>query len=174
MGLALHLGALGTTVLGGCCLLANRRHAGGVRGVILSLLMVIAMADAAAGAVLLAPIAWSGLLLAAAIASLAAPGRRAGVDERRIARAHGAIGAIVMALLLILMTGSALPAGAVEVAASGHHAGPASALTAAGIVGAAGYAAASVLIRRARRVDRVQQASMGLSVLLMGAALVAG
>ncbi len=171
MGLALHLGALGTTILGGCCLLANRRHAGGVRGLILTLLMVVAMADAAAGAVLLAPIAWSGLLLAGAVVSLAAPGRRAGAGERRVARAHEAIGAIVMAFLLILMT---VPAAAAEVATSGHHGGPASALTATGIVGAVGYAAASILIRRTRRVDRVQQASMGLSVLLMGAAVVAG
>lgn len=164
----LHVWALAPAAIGTCCLAADRRR---VRApeLSVSVLMLVAMADAAYSSVI-APIYWAILLLAAAMALAALRGaRRRGERAPHGDRAmtlHSAFGLIVMAALLVAMTGG----GPTMMSASEHsHGASGSLLSFAIIVAVALYAAASgvAAVRSARWLDRAQYAGMGASAVAM-------
>ncbi len=156
----LHAWAVAPAAVGACCLAADRAR---VRPpeVVASVLMLLAMLDAAAFGVI-APVYWTALLLVAAVAL--AVWRRP--RQRRMPRTptlmtlHTTVGMVVMGALHLGMGG--------HTAAHSH--GPAL----GPVLGAAvlGYAALSVAAgRRMRaRLDRAQIGAMAASVILMGVA----
>ena len=186
----LHAWALAPAVVGTCCLAARRRRVR-VPELAASVLMLIAMLDAARSAPLLQPVWWASLLTIAAIAlaafrrSRATSGRQAArrsvdvsrgsdehsraaaVDTRRMS-VHTTLGMIAMAALLLAM--SAHPGGA------GHaHGVTAGAFVALLVGGSALYALGSALVATTTvsRVDRIQYVAMGATTLFMGLALLA-
>jgi len=223
MGEALHLWALAPATVGACCVAADRGRAR-VPEFAAAALMLLAMADAATGAGLIAPVFWAVLLVAAAMALAALRGTRrgprgeapagGGVGSRvraggprtggvdvaaRVRMPHPsramtlmtALGLIVMAVLMVAMTGHG--GGSVggtlagSVAAHGHGAGlsvlgsgaagaagagAAAAVAMAAVAFAIAYAAASALAaaRTGIRLDRIQYASMAAATGLMALA----
>lgn len=187
MNEALHLWALAPTAVGACCVAADRGRPR-VPELAAAALMLLAMADAATGTAVIAPVYWTGLLLAAAMGLAVLRGSRRVRALRPSARASGAgavsdgvgrghrsaamtamtaVGAVVMALLVLLMGADPAAAGA------GHHHGiGAGGLAVVAVAMAVAYGAGSaVLIARGglRPLDRVQHASMGFAALLMAA-----
>lgn len=162
---ALHLGALGVGAFGACCAVAAPRMLR-LRELVLSILMLVAMADAALGIGMLASVFWCALLAAAAVALMAGVRRASAVH--RAALAHSAVGAIVMALLMLAMGSHPAEAGV----DGGHaHGGAPASLVVPAVAAGVVYALVSfVAPAHARPIARVQQASMGLSTLLMAAA----
>lgn|GEM_PF-1214464 len=229
MGEALHLWALAPATVGACCVAADRGRAR-VPEFAAAALMLLAMADAATGAGLIAPVFWAVLLVAAAMALAALRGTRrgprgeapagGGVGSRvggigsraRVGGSGGgvgvaagvrmphpsramtlmtALGLIVMAVLMVAMTGHGVGSGggtlAGSVAAHGHGAGlsvlgagaaaaggagAAVAVATAAVAFAIAYAAASALAaaRTGIRLDRIQYASMAAATGLMALA----
>lgn len=166
----LHAWALAPAAIGTCCLAADRRR---VRAPELaaSVLMLIAMLDAAVGR-LVAPVLWGALLIAAAmgLAGLRSV-RRADRPRPAIGRAmtvHTTVGLIVMAALLLTM--AAGPASSPTHA----HGMSAGALSIIVLLGVAAYCAASVIaaVRAHSRLDRAQFVAMGLSTAVMGLGLI--
>ncbi len=167
----LHLFALAPATIGLCCLAADRRRARGGE-LATALLMLVAMADAAVTR--LVPVVWwVAMLLAGAIALSAAGGRRRGsgrsADAVRMPMGlHAAAGMVVMAALMLAMTG-----GGVADAAH-HHGASAPALAPVGVALAGAYVLGSVrvAVRARTALDRGQYAAMAASVGLMSLALV--
>ncbi|SBS71947.1 hypothetical protein [uncultured Microbacterium sp.] len=164
----LHLWALAPATLGACCVAADRGRARAPE-LAASVLMVLAMADAATGSRMLAPVLCAALLVVAAMALAAVRGRR------RSAAAHPAPAMSVMTTLgLVVMAALTVAMG---VHGAGHATGHAHGVGAPGLalgvgaVTAAYVGAAGVLaVRGMPRLDRVQYAAMGASTLLMGLA----
>lgn len=164
----LHLWALAPATLGACCVAADRGRARAPE-LAASVLMVLAMADAATGAALIAPVFWAALLVVAAIALAAVRGRR------RAEGTHATPGMTIMTTLgLVVMAALTIAMGA---HGSGHAGGHGHGVGAAGLaVGVGGMTAAYVgasavlAVRGMPRLDRLQYAAMGASTLLMGLA----
>ncbi|WP_336631089.1 MULTISPECIES: hypothetical protein [unclassified Microbacterium] len=180
-----HLMALAPAAIGLCCLAADRRRAR-IGELAASVLMMLAMVDAAVGRVV--PVVWwVVVLLAGAMALAAAHGRprsgpragSAGAGGTTMA-VHAAGGMIVMAVLLLAMAGG-IVSGADAGAGGGHVHGGAGGggagmgVAAFGAILAGVYVVASlIVIARARsRLDRGQYAAMAASAGLMAWSLVA-
>lgn len=165
--MTLHLLALGPAALSLCCLAADRR-ARRAGDVVASVVMIVAMADAAVTG-LIPVVCWAVVLLAAAMA-LAARARARRADAGGALPVHAATGMIVMAALMLAMAGDG---GALVAPPHSHHAPPAPALVAA--ISAAAYVGASVVLARRGRsmLDRAQYAGMAASVALMTLGVVA-
>jgi hypothetical protein len=160
----LHAWAVAPAAVGACCLAADRAR---VRPpeVAASVLMLLAMLDAAVFGVV-APVYWTALLLAAALglAVWRRPRQRRVPPVPAAMTVHTTLGMVVMAGLQIVMGGHA--------AASGHAHGLALAPV---LVGAsAGYAVLSLgaLRRMPAQLDRAQIGAMAASVVLMAVATV--
>ncbi|MDF2579149.1 MAG: hypothetical protein K0S49_728 [Microbacterium sp.] len=174
----LHAGALATTVLSTCCAAAAGPRAR-ARELALALIMLVAMADVVVGWGLLAPVWWAALLVIVAMASAISRARRAASSVARSARAMDALGGILMAALLLVMSSGTVSTG--EHAA--HGVSP-SALVWAVVAASVLFAAASVHMGvtmrmphpvapvRVRVVRRIAPLAMGASVLLMAAVVV--
>lgn len=174
----LHAGAWIATAVSTCCVAASGRRLR-VRESILALTMLLAMSDVVLGWGLLPSVGWAGVLLVAALAcAIAVPGTRSGPSADRSARAMDALGAVLMAGLLTLMSGD------VHASAPGHgaHAASASVLIWAALAASGLFTAASVHMavrmrmpsRVAARVLLLRRAAplaMGASVVLMALTL---
>ncbi|MDF2992765.1 MAG: tRNA-dihydrouridine synthase [Microbacterium sp.] len=160
----LHAWAVAPAAVGACCLAADRAR---VRPpeVVASVLMLVAMLDAAVFGVV-APVGWTALLLTAALGL--AVWRRP--RQRRITRApammtlHTTLGMVVMAALQLGMGGHGASTG------HAHGVGLAPFLLAIAV----GYAGLSVaaIRRMPARLDRAQIGAMAASVVLMAVAAV--
>lgn len=145
-------------------------------GVAVSLLMVVAMADAAFGFALVPPIVWVAVLTLAAMAVGAGASPRRGAAASTPA-AHGslpmmiaeAVGLLAMAALTAVM---ATHGDGVVQAVHGHSHGAGGLLMPFAIVAAvcATGLAATLGVRATAALPRVQFASMALSTALMTAA----
>ncbi len=165
----LHAWALAPAAVGTCCLAAEGRRAR-MPELAASVLMLLAMMDAARPASLVAPVFWTALLLAAALALAALRGpRRAGsagpTSTQSEPTVHTAVGLVVMGALLVGMGHADASAGAHE------HGGPA--LAGVLLVGGTAYAlAAAVAALRAHGLlGRAQHLGMAASTALMSLAL---
>jgi hypothetical protein len=185
MGEILHAGALIATALSTCCVAASRRPR--VRDLALALLMLAAMVDLVAGAHLVAPIWWAAALLIVSLGVVVGPRVRAGDGALRSARAMDALGGVLMAALLVLMSpggeaaASGAPSASAAVTAHAAHggSGPVALLV---VLGALAFGAAAIVMGAAmrmpapgvwrHRVRRAAPISMGLSVALMAAVVV--
>lgn len=170
----LHSWAIAPAAIGACCLAADRGRARWPDAVA-SVLMLLAMLDAALTR-LVAPVYWTVLLLACAMAFAAwRRPRRRGTSTRREdggMTVHAAIGMVAMAGLQLGMMHEPAPTAAS--AAHAHaHGGTGSLLTVLLIGGALAYAALSamLLVRAHRTLDRAQVACMGVSVMIMAVAV---
>jgi len=158
----LHAWAVAPAAIGACCLAADRAR---VRPpeVAASVLMLLAMLDAAVFGVV-APVYWTAVLLAAAVALAAwrRPRQRRAPRVPASMTLHTTLGMVVMAGLQVAMGGHA--------PAHGH--GHGVALAPVVIAAAAGYVLLSLaLLRRmTTRLDRVQIGAMAASVALMAVA----
>lgn len=186
MGEILHAGALVATALSTCCVAASRRPR--VRDLALAVVMLAAMVDIVVGTHLLAPIWWAAALLAVSLGVVAGPRLPAGDGSLRSARAMDALGGVLMAALLVLMSAPAgetaargAPSASAAVTAHATHGGATpvallvvTAALAFGLV-AVGMGAAMRMPARGRwrhRLRRTAPISMGLSVALMAAVFV--
>lgn len=164
----LHAWALAPAAIGTCCLAADWRRVR-VPELAASLVMMIAMLDAAFWRVV-PVVVWAGTLLVAAMALAAVrSSRRASAvvhsPSERGMTLHSTLGLVVMAALLIGMGHSS--------SASPHpHGLSAGALGGLLLAGAIAYATASVVAasRTSAWQDRGQYAAMGTAALLMGLA----
>lgn len=158
----LHAAAVAPAALGACCLAADRAR---VRPpeVAASVLMLVAMVDAAAFGVV-APVYWTAILLAAAVglAVWRRPRQRRTPRVPALMTVHTALGMALMAGVQLGMGGHT----------TAHTHGPALAPVLA--VAVAGYVALSVAAgrRMPARLDRAQIGAMAASVVLMAAAAV--
>lgn len=179
-----HLMALAPAAIGLCCLAADRRRAR-IGELAASVLMMLAMVDAAVGRVV--PVVWwVVVLLAGAMALAAAHGRpRSGHRAGSVGAGgatmavHAAGGMIVMAALLLAMAGGIVP-GAGAGAGAHVHGGVGGGsfgmgVAAFGAILAGVYVVASVVViaRSRSRLDRGQYAAMAASAGLMAWSLVA-
>jgi len=160
----LHAWAVAPAAVGACCLAADRAR---VRPpeVAASVLMLVAMLDAAVFQVV-APVYWTILLLAAAVglAIWRRPRQRRAPRVPALMTLHTTLGMVVMAALQVAMGAHA--------ASTGHSHGVA--LVPFLLAVAVGYAALSVvaMTRMPARLDRTQIAAMAASVGLMALAAV--
>lgn len=165
----LHGTAIVSTALGACCIAAERRaRPARIRDAVMAVGMVAAMVCTAAGWG--SPVLWSAAVVAIAFAVLPFAERR-GADDRLMV-AFDALGAVIMAALMLVMSagvGGGLSSG------TAHHGTAPLALAgglAVAVIGYTGFAA--VLTRRVRGVlARMRPLAMGGSVLLMGIAALA-
>lgn len=174
----LHAGAWIATAVSTCCVAGSGRRLR-VRESILALTMLLAMSDVVLGSGLLPSVGWAGVLLLAALACvIAVPGTRSGGSVDRSAPAMDALGAVLMAGLLLLMSGD------VHASAPGHgaHAASGSALIWAALAVSGLFTAASVHMAvrmpmpsqaatRVRVLRRAAPLAMGASVVLMALTL---
>ncbi|MFH8252398.1 hypothetical protein ACH3VR_18675 [Microbacterium sp. B2969] len=165
----LHAWALAPAAIGTCCLAADRRR---VRAPELaaSLIMLVAMTDAAFTAAV-PRVFWAVLLLVAAMALAAFRGarRRPTLHADAAMTLHSTSGLVVMAALLTAMAAG----GHTAAAATGHvHGASPSLLTVVVTAAVLAYAAVSTAatVRSRRWLDRAQYAGMGASALAMGVA----
>ncbi len=165
----LHAWALAPAAIGTCCLAADRRRVR-VPELAASVVMMIAMLDAAFWRVVPVVI-WAGTLLVAAMALAAVrSSRRASVVAHSPSAGgmtlHSTLGLVVMAALLMGMGHG----GSTSVHSHGLSAGALGGLL---LAGAIAYAGASVVAawRTSGWQDRGQYAAMGASALLMGVAV---
>lgn len=162
MSETLHLWAVAPAAIGTCCLAADRAR---VRPpeVAASVVMLLAMLDAAIFGVV-APVYWTGLLLAAALglAVWRRPRQRRSPRVPPTMTLHTALGLVLMAALQVSMGAHGSP--------SGHSHG----LTLAPFLtaGVLAYAAVSVaaIRRMPGRLDRAQIAAMAASLAVMSLA----
>lgn len=166
---ALHLGTVGLAAVGASCSAAAKGR-GKFLDVTSSVVMLIAMIEAVAGFNLLPAPGWSLAMLTVAMASgvqqhfMRSVGASHGRDVMTV---HRNIGAILMAALLICMDSVHT-----HVPVTGHimH-GSTNLLGILPGAGAVAYAAVSLWLacrlQTMRRLDRIETAAMGLSVLIM-------
>lgn len=156
----LHVWAVAPAAVGACCLAADRAR---VRPpeVVASVLMLLAMLDAAVFGVV-APVGWTALLVAAALglAIWRRPRQRRTPRVPALMTLHTTLGMVVMAALQLGMGG--------HTAAHAH--GPA--LAPVLLVAVIGYTGLSVIAgrRMPARLDRAQIGAMAASVVLMAVA----
>lgn len=175
----LHVGAFAATAVSTCCVAASGRRLP-VRELALAVLMLVAMADVVLGWGLVAAVWWAAALVVSSMLAVVVPGGRPLASAVRLTRAMDGVGGILMAALLLLMSGAG--AGAVgEHAAHSAHDGSSSALIWAVVAASVVFAAASIRMGltmrmpsphatpRSRVLRRVAPLAMGLSVLLMAA-----
>lgn len=200
MGEILHLGALAPAAVGACCIAADRRRAR-TPELAASVLMLVAMLDVVLWGVV-APVAWAGVLIVAAIALAALRGRtarsraaarvpvsaagvpisgtRVPVSGARVPSAvmtvHATLGLVVMATLVLAMIPDAsAPAVTVGHQASGAPFGLLAAASALlfGLVSAVAARAPHDGGARVSALERGQLIAMGASTAAMGMALFA-
>lgn len=166
----LHACALATAAIGAACLAADRGRGRGLE-VVASIVMLLAMLDAAAGGEV--PAVFSAAMLVAGALALVAIRRaapqRVSPPARNGVTAHTALGMIVMAALALGMTHP-------DAAAPAHAHGTSSGvLVFATLAGAAAYAAAATIaVVSARGVlARLHHAGMAASTVAMSLALLA-
>jgi hypothetical protein len=169
MGEVLHVGALVATAAGACCVAADR-PAARVRELLIAALMLLAMGDMVLGGGRVPPVFWAAALLLAALLAVA-PGRARREGDRRM-RAFDALGAVLMASLLLA---AHVPAST----GSGHHGSGAMPLVVLTLVGVAAYAVGGVVLFVAAHRDRplitrLPPLAMGASAVLMAAPLALG
>lgn len=169
MGEVLHVGALVATAAGACCVAADR-PAARVRELLIAALMLFAMGDMVVGGGRVPPVFWAAALLFAALVAVA-PGRARRGDDRRM-RAFDALGAVLMASLLLAAHVPASPG-------SAHHGAGAMPLVVLTLVGVASYAVGGVVLfvtahRDRPLITRLPPLAMGASAVLMAAPLVVG
>lgn len=174
----LHAGAWVATAVSTCCFAASGRRLR-VRESVLALTMLLAMSDVVLGWGLFPSVGWAGVLLVVALACVVVvPGARSGSSADRAVPAMDALGAVLMAGLLMLMSGD------VYASATGHggHGMSGSALIWAALAASGLFAAASVHMAvrmpmpssapaHARVLRRVAPVAMGSSVVLMACTL---
>ncbi|MEZ3155601.1 hypothetical protein AB1K56_01620 [Microbacterium sp. BWR-S6Y] len=160
----LHAWAVAPAAVGACCLAADRAR---VRPpeVAASVLMLLAMVDAAVFGVV-APVYWTAVLLVAALALTVwrRPRQRRAPRVPALMTLHTTLGMVVMAALQIGMGAHGT--------STGHAHGVS--LTPFLLAGAVGYAGLSVVAasRMPTRLDRAQIVAMAASVVLMAVASV--
>jgi hypothetical protein len=162
----LHAGALGAAGLGTCCVALDAPRPR-LRELSLSIVMFLAMLDVVTAAHLVPVVGWSALTVALAMA-LGARRRRSTEPAAVVGmRVHSAIGAILMAGLMLAMSGGPV------VTSGSHHGGSVASLVLPLVAATALYAAWSATrLRHAHLLERVQYVSMAVSLLLLaGAAL---
>jgi hypothetical protein len=169
MGEVLHVGALVATAAGACCVAADR-PAARVHELFIAVLMLLAMGDMVIGGGRVPAVFWAAALLAAALVAVA-PGRARGGENRRM-RAFDALGAVLMAALLLA---AHVPASS----GSSHHGAGTMPLVVLTLVGVALYAIGSVVLfvtahRERPLITRLPPLAMGASAVLMAAPLVVG
>ncbi|WP_136587087.1 hypothetical protein [Microbacterium hydrothermale] len=159
-----HIAALACSLLAACCAASGPIRQRRERGVV-SLLMTVAMLDAAVLHVI-APIVWASVLVAAALVLSATRRVREG---RTGGGVFSAAGLVVMAALLATGAHGASP----TVALSHHGAGAgAPVLQGLGVVLAVGHVAASAhRMRRGSSTERIHHTAMGGSTALMAVAV---
>jgi hypothetical protein len=180
----LHAGAWAATAVSTCCVAASGRRLR-ARELVLALAMLLAMSDVVLGWNLLAPLGWAGVLLVLALVSVAvAPGTRSGSSADRSASAMDALGAVLMAGLLVLMSGDP-GASAGSHGAHGPHGLWTSPITGLALAAGGLFAVASVHMAvsmrmpqpappaRVRVLRRAAPLAMGASVVLMAAVTLA-
>ncbi|MFK4759844.1 hypothetical protein ACI3KS_02810 [Microbacterium sp. ZW T5_45] len=158
----LHAGSLAATAAGACCVAVERRGPR-IRSFLLAAVMTLAMLDVVVGARLLPVVAWSALTIA--LAMVLAVRRRTVVEAADVSRMRvlSALGAVLMAVLMLTMSMGSFQAG--------HH-GAASSTVVAWIVAASiGHAAWTALSLRTTHdlLARLQLVSMSGAVLLLAA-----
>ncbi|GAA1682334.1 hypothetical protein [Microbacterium lacus] len=180
MAEVLHAGAWIATAVSTCCVAGSGRRLR-VRESVLALGMLLAMSDVVLGWGLLPTVGWAGVLLVAALAcATAVPGTRSGCPEDRSGPAMDAMGAVLMAGLLLLMSGDVHASGG----GHGSHAASGEAMAwlafAAGVAFASASAHMSLTMRvptgipaRACALRRTAPLAMGASVVLMAAVALA-
>jgi hypothetical protein len=192
----LHLTALLPAVVSACCTVGAARSRGAWGG-ISAVVMLAAMLDLAGGGVL-PPLVWSALLIGSAVSGAAAA-RLARAAGRNPMVAHAALGLVVMAGLVVLMTAPGNAGGSFSApgghALHGSAAGPLAATVWGGTAAYLAFSGALVLRTVAARAhpvaagggeagldsartgtwsrDGLEIAGMGSSVALMAAALLA-
>lgn len=167
MGEVLHAGALVATAAGACCVAADR-PASRVRELLIAAVMLLAMGDMVVGGGRVPAVFWAAALLFAALVAVA-PGRARRTAERRM-RAFDALGAVLMAALLLAAHVPASPG-------SSHHGAGALPLVLLTLVGVAAYAVGGVVLfvtahRDRSLIARLPPLAMGASAVLMAVPLV--
>lgn len=169
MGEVLHAGALAATAAGACCVAADR-PAARVRELLIAALMLLAMGDMVVGGGRVPAVFWAAALLVAALISVAPGPTRRGAERRM--RAFDALGAVLMAALLLAAHAPASPG-------SSHHGAGALPLVLLTLVGVAAYAVGGVVLfatthRERPLVVRLPPLAMGTSAVLMAVPLSLG
>ncbi|MFG6446177.1 hypothetical protein ACFXP7_12765 [Microbacterium sp. P06] len=163
----LHAGALGATGLGTCCVALDRPRPR-LRELSLSIVMFLAMLDVITGAHLVPVVGWSAVTTALAMALGARRRRSAEPPAVSGMRVHAAIGAILMAGLMLAMSGGLV------VDTGSHHGASAVSLVLLLVAATGVYAAWSATrLRHAHLLERVQYVSMAVSLLLLAGAVAA-
>jgi len=180
----LHATALVPATVGACCTIGARRTSRTL-AMVSAVLMAVAMADMAFGFVVMPALAWTAMLLTAALGTATA--LRFVPRERRdphgpVMALHGAIGLMLMAALLLP---SGPPAVVASAAGPGEHILHGGVPTGIGVVAVIAYSAYTVWVvvrittRRhagsgmnpvARTLTVVEALCMGLSTLFMASA----
>lgn len=160
----LHWGALALAAGGACCVAADVRRRRR-RELVAAIVALAAMADVALGVRLVPVVWWATAVIATAL--IAAAGRRDAPVHERTMRATDAVGAILMAALMLAMsaTGAA--------AASVHHGAAMPQLAPLLVAAAAVYAGAAVIVvarMRTRALARIPLVAMNGSVALLAVA----
>ena len=174
----LHAGAWAATAVSTCCVTASGRRIR-VRELALALVMLVAMSDVVLGWGLLAPVWWAAsLVVVSMISVVAARHGRAAPSGDRSALAMDSLGAILMAALLVVMSG-----GTSSTAEHAGHSVSSSALMWTILAASGLFTAASVHMAVRMRmpgpaapvrvlvVRRIAPLAMGTSVLLMAAVI---
>jgi hypothetical protein len=181
IGDLLHAGAVVSSAFGVCCVavqgrrpVARRTAVTRAQEFVVALGMLIAMVGVSVGAG--SAVAWSAALVALALGSLPFGSRAAPAERRMIA--YDALGAVIMAALMLVMDAGGSAAGrlAAGPVGAGHHGG--APLVLAVVLGSAtlvyaGVAAFVVAVSR-DLVGALRPLAMGGSVLLMGCGALAG
>ncbi|WP_438353151.1 hypothetical protein [Microbacterium sp. CJ88] len=173
----LHAWALAPAAVGTCCLAARRRRVR-VPELAASVLMLLAMMDAASPAPRIAPVWWAAVLLGGAMALAAVRGARrrpacaaarpGALPGALLMSVHTATGMVAMAALLLAMAAGSGTAGAHP------HGVSSAALHVLLLAGAAAYAVVSAyaVTRAHGTLDRVQYVGMAVSTSVMALALI--
>lgn len=163
----LHAGALGASALGACCVAVDAARPRR-REFVLMALMVLAMLDIVTGAAVLSMVWWAAAIVGVSVA-LAVRRRRAEPEAVSGMRLHAALGGIVMAALMLVMS-----AGHPSSAQASHHGVSANGFI--GVLAAAAVVLAASSVWRTRRghpLERAQYASSAASLLLLAGAVLA-
>jgi hypothetical protein len=163
----LHAGSLAATAAGACCVAVDRRGPR-IRSIALSVVMTAAMLDVVLGIGVLPVVAWGALTVGFAMALAVRRRTVAEAPDVSQMRVLSALGAVLMAVLMLTMSMGSFEAG--------HHGTGSGAIAAWLVIAGLGYAAWSVVAMRctADRLVRVQLASMAGAVLLLAAGHLVG
>lgn len=158
----LHAGSLAATAAGACCVAVERRGPR-IRSFLLAAVMTLAMLDVVVGTRALPVVAWSALTVV--LAMVLAVRRRAAAEAIDVSRMRvlSALGAVLMAVLMLSMSMRSFEAG--------HHGVDSGTIVGALIVASIGHGVWTALSLRTTHdlLARLQLVSMSAAVLLLAA-----